>query len=401
VQLKGYLSVTTKLRIQTLFGVGSLLASTVLFLAVSSSLASAQQCLQNSRGFGCTAFQQSVPWQANAASLASQNALESQLQTIRDMIQAGKNRTPATPLGFASDPSTIDDDVLGYSDDKSARLKRNPLYVTKAPPPQPANAGWAVWGEGFIDHEERSGTFLGTDIGRNTTSVGGIAGIDKTFSNVLSASDAVVIGLLTGDLSSHVDAATGETSRIAGPSIGAYGMYVNGGFSADATYKADFLGVNETTAGALSAPSLVNQTIQGDLNYKYDMSSAWWVEPTIGLSDTVTSWNTTGTVLGLANGEDVRVQGGARFGTSNVWNKVPVEWTVGAYGYDDVRITGGTLAALVTPLAPTDEGKMFGKLNSKLNFDWGQGWSTYAEGEIRGRTDVFGVAGRLGVRYQW
>jgi hypothetical protein len=56
---------------------------------------------------------------------------------------------------------------------------------------------------------------------------------------------------------------------------------------------------------------------------------------------------------------------------------------------------------VLTPEAPTDEGKIFGQLIGKLDFNWTTALSSYIEGEVRGRRDVFGAAGRAGVRYQF
>jgi hypothetical protein len=69
--------------------------------------------------------------------------------------------------------------------------------------------------------------------------------------------------------------------------------------------------------------------------------------------------------------------------------------------YSDVEISGGTIAvAAGTPaLAPTDEGKVFGQGIAKVNFIWNKNFSSYLEGEVRGRDSVLGAAGRLGLRY--
>jgi hypothetical protein len=53
-----------------------------------------------------------------------------------------------------------------------------------------------------------------------------------------------------------------------------------------------------------------------------------------------------------------------------------------------VTIDGGTLVNVITPLVPTDEGKLFALGNSKVNLDFGNGWSANIEGEARGRTGV-------------
>ena len=94
-------------------------------------------------------------------------------------------------------------------------------------------------------------------------------------------------------------------------------------------------------------------------------------------------------------------------GTPFDWGRDSVEATLTALAYDDVSITGGTLVTSVagaSPLVPTDEGKVFGQVTGKLNFDWSKdikGLSSYVEGEVRGRSGVFGTGARVGVRYSW
>jgi hypothetical protein len=65
--------------------------------------------------------------------------------------------------------------------------------------------------------------------------------------------------------------------------------------------------------------------------------------------------------------------------------------------YSDVTIDGGTLVSVITPLVPTDEGKLFALGNGKVNFDLGNGWSANVEGEVRGRTGILGTAVRGGI----
>src|SRR5262249_58765479 len=95
-----------------------------------------------------------------------------------------------------------------------------------------------------------------------------------------------------------------------------------------------------------------------------------------------------------------RVQGGWRAGTSgDAGGGVKLEPVVTALAYDDVKISGGTLAVALAPVtAPTDQDKVFGLLDLKLNADYGGGLSAYVEGEVRGRTGVVGTAVRAGIR---
>ena len=43
--------------------------------------------------------------------------------------------------------------------------------------------------------------------------------------------------------------------------------------------------------------------------------------------------------------------------------------------------------------------KMFGQVIGKLEAQLTRNWSVNVEGEFRGRTDVYGVAGRVGATY--
>ena len=136
------------------------------------------------------------------------------------------------------------------------------------------------------------------------------------------------------------------------------------------------------------------------------------MKPTFGVLDTRSIWNSTGhDSIGLTDGNDFRIQAGSRFGTPFDWGRASVEATLATLVYDDVSITGGTLVTATAGLGgspliavPTDEGKVFGQVIGKLNFDWSKdikGLSSYVEGEVRGRSGVFGTAARFGVRYSW
>ena len=36
-----------------------------------------------------------------------------------------------------------------------------------------------------------------------------------------------------------------------------------------------------------------------------------------------------------------------------------------------------------------------------MNLDFGQGFSSFVQGEVRGGAHLFGTGGKAGVRYQW
>jgi len=350
---------------------------------------------------------------AQQTSQISLQAVQAQITNIRDSVQRRLRSTPRA-IGFAGDVAedridssfkaidaslnTLDDSLaaVAYTDSKST-------IVTKTAPssaaPTPPRISYAAWAQGFVDYENRTGTFLATDVGRNTLTGGVMGGVDATVLNLTSATDAGVVGVLTGDTTASVHNADGSTARMNGPSVGAYGVYINGGFSIDGTFKGDFLHLAQDTAGFDTPLALNNYTGAGNVSYKNEVGSWWW-EPTIGVSYIRTVWDgSSKAAFGLTDGTDVRVTGGVRWGTGWDWAGMHFDGTLSTFLYDDVIISGGTVSTVIAPLAPTDAGKIFGQLIGKLEAKITQNFSAYLEGEVRGGHDVIGTAGRLGVRY--
>ena len=154
-------------------------------------------------------------------------------------------------------------------------------------------------------------------------------------------------------------------ATVSGPTAGAYATYFSAGFSSDVTVKFDFLTLNETfndllatTAHIRSPPrigvppfisfagagsvNLLNSTVVGNLNYRFDLYPNFWIEPTVGVQYTNSSYGSGAAQLGLADGNLVRVQGGARFGTSTLLgNGVLMTTTLTGLAYNDVVVQGG------------------------------------------------------------
>jgi hypothetical protein len=346
-------------------------------------------------------FFQSLGYIGQQISQVSSTGIQQQIWSIEDRLQ-GKPPAASRPIGFAEEDSTGDPVIdsafaaLGYSADP--RDPKSPIAL-KAPVPQPSQVSYSAWVQGFVDYENRTGTFDGIDVGRNTLIGGGIAAADVTIQHLTSASDALVFGLLTGDLTATVRNADGSTALVRGPSAGVYSAYVNGPFSIDGTFKTDFFALTETDAGVVTPLGLNNYVITGNVNYKQEVGT-WWVQPTTGVTYTRTVWNGESVANGFSDGTDVRVQGGARFGSGFDWSGVHFDQSLTVLAYDDVIISGGTLAvATGVPMAPTDEGKIFGQVIGKLEAQLTPNWSVNVEGEFRGSTDVYGVAGRVGATY--
>jgi hypothetical protein len=164
------------------------------------------------------------------------------------------------------------------------RVAARPAPFYKAPPPPPLlepAVRYAAWVQGMGDYVRQTGT-SGTsilcckDAGNGTggqpiplsqnaesraAMVGVLGGVDSTFRNVWAQSDAVIVGVLSGYLSSDVRLTTTSTSsapsnvgngqstldaHLAGASAGAYITYFNDRFSGDLTFRADFLNLSES-----------------------------------------------------------------------------------------------------------------------------------------------------------
>ena len=338
------------------------------------------------------------------------------------------------------------------------------VHIAAPPPPvfapvpiEPA-VRFAAWTQLYGDYETRSAQ--GTDLrhlllhrrgtyrhrrchtsGRarlerqsRTGTVGFQAGADLISRGLFSADDGLIVGLTVGYVSSDLtlnstsvsgQAAGNSTARLhatlPGPTAGLYATYFNGGFSTDFILKVDALTLNETfnqflvttdtanrfllSAGGGSVP-LLNATVAGNFNYRFDLYPNLWIEPTVGAQYTNSSYGSNAFQLGLDDGSLVRVQGGARVGTTTLINdRVLMTSTLTGLAYDDVLVAGGFIPAAAFDaknlLVQQDQGKVRGRGILALNFDCGYGITSFVQGEVRGGSGVFGTGGRAGVRYQW
>jgi len=204
-----------------------------------------------------------------------------------------------------------------------------------------------------------------------------------------------------------------------GPTVGAYATYFNAGFSTDLTVKFDFLTLDETfndlfaTTGAYTfaatgfgvppfisfagagSVNLLNSTVVGNLNYRFDLYPNFWIEPTVGVQYTNSSYGSGAAQLGLADGNLVRVQGGARFGTSTLLsNGVLMTPILTGLAYNDVVVQGGFFPVGFQAnnlLVQADQGFMRGEGIFALNFDFGYGMSSFVLGDVYGGAHLFGA----------
>lgn len=337
------------------------------------------------------------------------------------------------------------------------------LVVEPAPPvtalfPLVADEGprFAAWATGFGDYERREGrgtaniqccfalggvpNALSLSVRSNTTTAGFVGGLDVTGRNIAEAGDGVITGVLTGYISSEVSVRTASLSQsvnvgngsgllrahLSGPSVGFFSTYFNGGFSADLTYKADLLTLDErftdvlafaaqatpagapvtTTFSGAAGTSLTTHNIIANVNYRFQLGQGYWIEPTAGILYTATNYAASAARLGLDNGDLLRLQGGLRLGsTFETADRIIVTSSLTGLAYEDVLIRGGFIqgGAFGTSdiLARSDEGRIRGAGVLDVNLDHGNGFSWFVQGGVRGGENLFGAGGKGGIRYQW
>ena len=100
------------------------------------------------------------------------------------------------------------------------------------------------------------------------------------------------------------------------------------------------------------------------------------------------------------------VQGGARVGiTTLISDRIPMITTLTGLAYDDVLVAGGFIPgaafAANNILAHADQGQVRGRGILAFNFDFGEGLTSFIQGEARGGKGLFGAGGKAGIRYQW
>jgi hypothetical protein len=320
---------------------------------------------------------------------------------------------------------------------------------------------YGAWTQVFGSYEERSATGSvsidccttggpGIPIGlalserSRSSTIGFLGGFDYTTRGLTRADDGLILGLLTGYESSDFHLTTSSTSSLipnvgngagtlkaslSGPSVGIYGNYFAGPFSADLSFKADFLDIKENftdnlaftqnvdnngnlintglnTFSGQASGGLTNLSTFGNLSYRLFSIGQIWVEPTFGFQYTDSIYDGRAKrLLGLDDGYLLMVQGGARFGLDYILaNQSRLSTTLTGLVYDDIRVRGGFIQGGVfgtNLLAKSDEGAVRGWGILTVNYDLGNGMNLFAQGDVYGGNNLFGAGGKGGVRVQW
>jgi hypothetical protein len=371
---------------------------------------------------------QSITQQSNGATVDALRKRRAQ--------EAGSSGTSSGALMFA--PQSLSYQNSGpLAAPTPGLFKTEPLYAD-------TGVHAAVWTYGFGGFERRTADFQttfkavgGPVVPENVTVVsktemwGVVSGADLTFPNIVAGGGTLITGVLTGYTTSDVDVSAISTSatlsnpgtssnsthiRLSGPSAGAYATVFQGPVAADLTFKADFLDINDNfflALGCCVPPSLNSGTVSGhvdnlsaigNLNYRFPLYLNGWIEPTAGFNYTYSLYDNAAQAMGLASGYVLRLQDGARLGSDFLWHGVHITPTITGLLYDDVTVTGGPIvnAAFVGgQLLPGDEGKLRGEGILAVNFEFGNGLSSFVSAAIYGGEDLFGGGGTAGFRYQW
>jgi hypothetical protein len=386
------------------------------------------------------------------AALASQALSDvtqaSSAQSTDTAVQAVSARRRTEQVQQETPPSAPRERRLPPREPGRMPTKTEPSIYKAPVAPVPYGPQWGVWAEGFGEYDRLTGEGVSSaigPIGLNTpmnlsfttkaTTGGFVAGADRTFRNFGPGGGTLITGILTGYLRSNLSSSTtsaGSTAagidpgsgilsgRLTGPSVGAYATYFLNGFSTDLTLKVDFLHLNETFTDSLAfngnvgttftgagSTNLINYGIVWNIQQKFFLSNATWIEPTAGLKYYIADYDSDAAPLGLADGHVLRLQGGARLGTQFFWNNVLVTPVLTGLVYDDVIVSGLALtdAAFIGAAggvaSAATEGKVRGQGIGAVKFDYGNGLSSFVQADIRGGSDYFGYGGRAGVRFVW
>jgi len=275
----------------------------------------------------------------------------------------------------------------------------------------------AMWVRGFGDFEDRTGQAnfvfggqnFGADLGYRQRSGGIMAGSDVVISRLTSAQDGLILGLLTGYLTSHVSLrSTPTTADFDGLTVGGYGTYFNGPFFTDLMVKFDGLSLGIHGPGVLQTADVKNTSLIANAGYKIDLPGKFYIEPTAGVDFVHTSFDHRSIAaapqnVALANGEATRVRAGARIGTDWITNNIRIEPSLTGFAYEIVNASNAALFVNGAGLTlPSDQGKLRGELQAAVNFlNVQTGWSGFIRADTRFGDQLFAAGGRGGIRYQW
>ena len=326
------------------------------------------------------------------------------LQQKRDQFQ-GQTATAPSSVKISGYASTSSDGSVAAGAQQGNPLASR-IYDTTTAPAAP-NAVNGAWVQGLGDWEHDDALNI-NDAARMSRTYAAQGGVDRTWQSLLSSDDALVAGIVSSWTNSHVTFDGMATSLgLSGPGVGIYLQYVRGGFSTDLTTKFDFLRLNMDFAGLApdNSISVVNAGLSGNAQYKFTGDNNNFIEPTIGFSLTHTGFGNGAATLGLEDAYTVRLQAGARVGTTwDLGKGITVDTNLKGLVYGNAIAQGTSVVSdptLAAAIAPTDEGLVRGEIDPEVCFNLPNDFSVSLSGQVRFGQALIGGSAGVNVRKQF
>jgi len=302
---------------------------------------------------------------------AVQGVILNIIRTIRDDLQKRTAPPPSKALQFTNDDSTS----TRIYDDAFSALAYSGVSVKAPQAAQTTSIQYGMNATATGDNQQSTDQAGVTTVTRSVTTTG--SG-DITKTGIFSEADALTFLALGSGSWAQADGVASTTDGIAGTV-----SYLNGGFSTDFTVQ------NESTKSTIALNGL-NTGVATDsvsyahnIQYKFDLSNAMFIEPTIGWTYTQTRTK----IIDSQGGHSTEIQGGVRTGTEVNWNGIQVQATFTATAFSPVSEDPLTIQT----------GHLGGRAVAKWNVIWSDRFSSSIEvhaSAIEGLTS-FGSTGAL------
>jgi hypothetical protein len=353
------------------------------------------------------AYAQAVGHVAASQQQISFNGILSIIQVRREQLQ-GLLPVPggSRPLGYMpSSLSSFDSNTSALSYTDKSNQSTSPFANFKAQAPTVSGPAWATWGQAFGDWEHDS-AITTADIAHTTSTYGVQVGADGTWQGLTPAGGALVAGLVGSWMDSNVTFNGTPTSlRLEGGGIGLYQTFLQGAFSEDVTTKFDFLQLNENLGPGIpvNLVGITNAGVSGNAQYLVKFDKGYFIEPTTGFSFTRTIFGAGASALGLQDATTLRLQGGARFGTTWETNGATFEASVKTLIYSDVVAQGTSIVAgaLGAGILPTDQGLIRGEIDPELSICLPENYTVTLSGNARFGEDLVAGSVKVALRKQF
>jgi outer membrane autotransporter protein len=247
------------------------------------------------------------------------------------------------------------------------------------------------------------------DVGYDQRSVGVEAGFD--FPVAMSDQTVVLLGVTAGYVGSKVDFNDDRNdATLIGPNVGAYATLLHGGLFVDLLFKADLLEMRYTNAVLGRHTADVN-TWGGhlDIGYRFAGASGWFMEPLGTLTyvkNDFTDLVVPGSLVRFDDNDSFMGRLGLRVGQTLHYGSYNLEPSITISVWHEMSSDNtAALTSSGTTFVFTDRtmDKTYAEVSTQLNlFNLNNKVTGFAKADMRyGTDDLFGVTGKLGVRYSW